>query len=181
MSISLIVLFTTAIAQVLIFASTNSVSLFADIVHNFGDALTAVPLAVAFWFHSRIAEKYAGYFVVATIFFSACITIFEAVSRLLHPQAISHLGILAFAGIIGFVGNEIAATIRLRAGHALHSPALIADGNHARIDGLVSLSVVASAAFAYMGFHIADTVIGLIITFVILRITWHSYLTISRS
>jgi len=127
---------------------------------------------------SFVAEKRAGYFVVAAIFISACVAAVAAVDRLLNPQALDHLAILAAAGAIGFIGNEIAAQIRLRAGKRLDSPALIADGNHARTDGLVSLAVVASAITVALGFELGDPIIGLVITLVILRITWQSLQTI---
>ncbi len=177
-SISLVVLFATAVIQLFIYASTSSVSLLADIIHNFGDALTALPLGVAFLLRNRTIEKYAGYFVVAVIFFSALVAAYQAVDRIIHPQLVTNLWILVGAGIIGFVGNEIAAVIRMRAGKRLQSPALIADGHHARIDGLVSLSVIASAVLVAFGWQTADPIIGLLITLVILRITWQSYQTI---
>jgi divalent metal cation (Fe/Co/Zn/Cd) transporter len=177
-SMSLVVLLVTALAQVAVFVSTSSVALLADLIHNFGDALTAVPLGVAFLLRSFKAEKRAGYFVVATIFISACVAAVEAVNRLIHPQQIDHLGVLALAGVIGFVGNEVAARIRLRAGRSLDSPALIADGNHARTDGFVSLAVVASAIVVALGLDIGDPLIGLTITIVILRITWQSFHTV---
>ena len=178
-SMSLLVLLATAVAQTLIYMTASSVSLFADIVHNFGDALTAVPLGAAFILRNRVAERYAGFFVVATIFVSACLTAWQAFDHLLHPEVLSqHVGILILAGFIGFIGNEWAASIRLKAGRHLHSPALIADGNHAKADGYVSLSVVAAAFFIWLGFTVADPIIGLIITAVILRITWQSYVSI---
>jgi len=120
----------------------------------------------------------AGYFVVATIFTSACVAGVEAINRLVHPQALTHLLALALAGAVGFIGNEVAAQIRLRAGRRLDSAALVADGNHARVDGFVSLAVVASAAVVAIGLPIADPLIGLGITLVILRITWQSFVTI---
>jgi cation diffusion facilitator family transporter len=177
-SLSLVVLLLTALAQVAVFIATSSVALLADLIHNFGDALTAVPLGAAFLLRSFKAEKRAGYFVVATIFISACVAAVEAVNRLIHPEHIDHLGVLALAGVIGFVGNEIAARIRLRAGRTLDSPALIADGNHARTDGFVSLAVVASAIVVALGLTIGDPLIGLTITLVILRITWQSFHTV---
>ncbi|MES2059861.1 MAG: cation diffusion facilitator family transporter [Patescibacteria group bacterium] len=176
---SLIVLLITAIAQSIIFSKTNSISLLADVIHNFGDALTAFPLAAAFLLRNKVAEKFSGYFVVATIFISACVAAVQAVNRLLNPMPVAHLYILIIGGIIGFVGNEVAAVIRLRAGKRLSSKALIADGNHARVDGLVSISVVASSILVALGLQAADPIIGLIITVVILRITWQSYKTIS--
>ncbi|MEA2159772.1 MAG: hypothetical protein QOD66_2152 [Solirubrobacteraceae bacterium] len=176
--ISLCVLLITSVLQGVIFIATGSVALLADLIHNFGDALTAIPLGIAFFMRSFLAEKRAGYFVVATIFVSACVAAIEAINRLIHPQNLSHLWVLAGAGLIGFVGNEIAAQVRLRAGMRLNSPALIADGNHARTDGFVSLAVVASSIVVGIGFRLGDPIIGLVITLVILRITWQSIQTI---
>jgi cation diffusion facilitator family transporter len=178
-SASLAVLLATAILQAVVFAATSSVALLADLIHNFGDALTAIPLGAAFLLRSKTGERRAGYFVVAAIFVSAVVAAVESVDRLVHPRAIEHLGILALAGAIGFAGNEIAARVRLRAGARLDSPALIADGNHARVDGLVSLAVVASAAVVALGLDRADPLIGLGITVVILRITWQSWRTVT--
>ncbi len=180
-SMSLVVLLITAVIQVVVFFSTNSVSLLVDLIHNFGDALTALPLAAAFLLRNKIAERYAGYFVVLTIFVSACVAGVEAVNRLFYPQSVQHLYALIAAGSIGFVGNEIAAYIRTKAGKRLNSPALIADGAHARIDGLVSLSVVASGILVALSVQIADPIIGLIMTLVILHITWQSYKTIKNA
>jgi cation diffusion facilitator family transporter len=177
-SISLVVLVLTTLVQLAIFVASNSVALLADLIHNFGDALTAVPLGIAFFLRSARGEKAAGYFVVATIFFSACVALVQAIERLLDPQPLDHLWALAAAGAIGFVGNEIAALIRLRAGRRLSSPALVADGYHARMDGFVSLGVVASAIVVALGLEIGDPLIGLAITLVILRITWQSWRTI---
>ena len=180
-SISLVVLLATTVIQVGVFLTTNSVALLADLIHNFGDALTAVPLGIAFFLRSARGEKGAGYFVVATIFVSACVALWQTIERLINPQPLSHLGALAAAGAIGFIGNEIAALIRLRAGKRLTSPALIADGYHARTDGLVSLGVVGSAIIVALGFELGDPLIGLAITLVILRITWQSWQTIRAS
>jgi len=177
---SLLVLLLTAAAQALVFALTDSVALLADLIHNFGDALTAVPLGIAFVLRSFKAEKRAGYFVVAAIFVSACVALWQSLERLLDPQQLDHLWPLAAAGIVGFAGNEVAAQIRTRAGKRLDSPALIADGAHARTDGLVSLSVVASALVVGLGLQIGDPIIGMIITLVILRITWQSFITVQR-
>lgn len=176
-SISLAVLLVTALGQLVVFLATGSVALLSDLVHNAGDAMTAIPLGAAFLLRSHVAERRAGYFVVLVIFASACVAGFEAVDRLLHPEALSHLGALAAAGVIGFAGNELAARVRLRAGRRLDSPALIADGRHARTDGLVSLGVVGSAATSALGFQLGDPLIGLAITLVILRVTWHSLAT----
>jgi cation diffusion facilitator family transporter len=180
-AISLGILLATAVAQLAIFVATGSVALLADLIHNAGDALTALPLGAAFLLRSRVAEKRAGYFVVATIFVSAAVAAAESVHRLVHPSPITHLVALALAGIVGCLGNELAARVRLRAGRRLDSAALIADGNHARIDALVSLAVVASALVVAAGVDVADPLIGLAITIVILRITWDSWRTISRS
>ena len=176
--ISLAVLLITSVLQIIIFVATGSVALLADLIHNVGDALTAVPVGIAFMMRSFVAEKRAGYFVVGAIFVSAVFAGFAAIDRLINPQVVDHLGILAVAGAIGFVGNEIAAQVRLRAGRRLSSPALIADGNHARTDALVSLAVVGSAIVVALGFNVGDPIIGLVITLVILRITWQSFQTI---
>jgi cation diffusion facilitator family transporter len=179
--LSLAVLGSAAIAQTAIFAATGSVALLADLVHNFGDAATAFPLGAAFLLRSERAERAAGLAVVAAIFVSACVAGVEAVSRLIHPSTPSHLGPLAGAGVIGFAANALAARIRSRAGRRLRSPALVADGAHARADAYVSLGVVASAAIISVGIPIADPLIGLAITLVILRITWASWRTVRGS
>jgi cation diffusion facilitator family transporter len=176
--ISLLILGATAALQIFVFVLSGSIALLADLIHNVGDALTAVPLGAAFLMRSFKAEKYAGYFVVATIFVSACVAFAESIDRLFNPQDLTHLWALAGAGVIGFLGNEAAAFVRLRAGRRLQSPALVADGNHARTDGIVSLAVVASAIFVALGLQIADPLIGMVVTVVILRITWQSYLTV---
>lgn len=175
---SLGVLGATAIAQTVVFAASGSVALLADLIHNAGDALTAVPLAVAFMMRSEPAEKRAGLFVVMTIFASACIAGFESIHRLLDPAPPTHLLAVAIAGAIGYLGNSAAAAVRLRAGRRLHSPALVADGNHARADAYVSAAVLGSAAVVGIGLPIADPLIGLGITVVILRITTRSWRTV---
>jgi cation diffusion facilitator family transporter len=176
--ISLGVLGLAAVAQTVVFVVSGSVALLADLIHNFGDALTAVPLGIAFVLRSERAERTAGLFVVAAIFISACVAGVEAVHRLIHRSAPTHLWVLAAAGAIGYLGNFIAAKVRTRAGRRLHSPALIADGNHAAADAYVSLAVIASAAVVAVGAPIADPLIGLAITLVILRITWQSWNTV---
>ena len=175
---ALLVLALTALAQTVVFVASGSVALLADLIHNFGDAATAIPLAIAFALRSARAERWAGLAVVAAIFVSACVAGVESVLRLVDPREPDHLGALAAAGALGFAGNWIAARIRTRAGRRLDSPALIADGNHARADAYVSLAVVASAAVVALGFPIADPLIGLAITLVILRITRHSWQTV---
>ena len=177
-AISFGILAAAALAQTAIFVFSNSVALLADLIHNFGDALTAVPLGIAFFMRSFRGENLAGLAVVLAIFISACVAGYESVMRLVDPEELEHLWVLAAAGVIGFVGNELAARVRLRAGRRLASPALVADGNHARADGYVSLGVVASAAVVALGLEIADPLIGLAITLVILRITWQSWRTV---
>jgi cation diffusion facilitator family transporter len=176
--LSLAVLGLTALAQMAIYVLTGSVALLADLIHNFGDAATAIPLGIAFLLRSESAERKAGLFVVFAIFVSACVAGMEAVNRLINPHTPSHLLALALAGVIGFAGNWIAAIIRTRAGRSLDSPALIADGNHARADSYVSLAVVASAVVVALGLPVADPLIGLGITAVILKITWDSWWTV---
>jgi divalent metal cation (Fe/Co/Zn/Cd) transporter len=180
-SLSLAILGLAAGVQAAIFVLSGSVALLADLIHNVGDALTAVPLGIAFFLRSFRGEKLAGLAVVLAIFVSACVALYETIQRLIHPQALSHLWVLAAAGIVGFLGNEIAAQARLRAGRRLSSPALVADGNHARVDGFVSLGVVASAIVVSLGAEIGDPIIGLAITLVILRITWQSWRTVSST
>ncbi len=172
---SLVVLGLTALAQAVILVATGSVALLADLIHNVGDAATAIPVGVAFMLRSFRAERIAGLFVVGAIFVSACVALVTTIDRFLHPEPLSNLGVLAAAGVVGFLGNEVAAQIRLRAGRSLASPALVADGNHARVDGFVSLGVVASAVGVWLGFDRADPLVGLAITLVILKITWDSW------
>jgi cation diffusion facilitator family transporter len=179
---SLVVLGVAAGAQAAIFAlSSPSVSLLADLIHNAGDALTAVPLGIAFFLRSARGEKLGGLGVVLAIFISACVALVETIRRFIHPEHLTHLWVLAAAGVIGFVGNEIAAFVRLRAGRRLASAALVADGNHARIDGLVSLGVIVSAAVVAVGAQVADPIVGLAITLVILKITWDSWHTVRKA
>jgi cation diffusion facilitator family transporter len=180
-SISLGVLALTALAQAAIFLVSDSVALLADLIHNAGDALTAVPLGIAFFLRSVRGEKLAGLAVVLAIFVSACVALYETIQRFIDPEELSHLWALAAAGAIGFVGNEVAAQVRLHAGRRLSSPALIADGNHARIDGFVSLGVIASAVAVGVGAEIADPLVGLGITLVILKITWDSWRVVRRT
>jgi cation diffusion facilitator family transporter len=175
---SLAILTLTALAQAFIYKQTLSVALLADLIHNFGDALTAIPLGVAFFLRSARGERWAGLAVVLAIFISALVALGQTIERFIHPRTLSHLWLLAAAGLIGFVGNEIAAQVRLRAGRRLHSPALVADGHHARVDGFVSVGVIASAAVVAAGMPMADPIIGLVITLVILKITWDAWWTV---
>jgi cation diffusion facilitator family transporter len=172
------VLAATAALQAAVFAASGSVALLADLIHNAGDAATAIPLAIAFALRSARAERWAGLAVVLAIFVSACVAGYEAVLRLIEPAEVERLGALAAAGAIGFAGNWLAARIRTRAGRRLDSAALVADGAHARADAYVSLAVVASAAGLAAGLEVADPLIGLAITVVILRITWQSWRTV---
>jgi cation diffusion facilitator family transporter len=178
-AVSLAVLGVTAVLQAVVFALSGSVALLGDLIHNGGDALTAIPLALAFLAQSERGERLAGYAVVLTIFVSAVVAAGEAIDRLIHPRPLDYLGPLAVAGLIGFVGNELAARVRLRAGARLDSPALVADGHHARVDGFVSLGVVVSAAAVARGWMFADPIVGLAITVLILRITWQAWVTIT--
>jgi cation diffusion facilitator family transporter len=177
-SISLAVLTVAAVVQTIIFIRTGSVALLADLIHNFGDGLTAIPLGIAFYIRSARGERWAGLAVVLAIFISALVALYETVLRFIHPQHLTHLWVLAAAGVVGFIGNETAARVRLRGGKRLNSPALTADGNHARVDSFVSLGVVGSAIVVGLGAPIADPIIGVVITFVILKITWDSWQTI---
>src|SRR6478672_907384 len=172
--ISLVVLGVTAVAQLVIVALSGSVALFADTVHNFSDALTAVPLWIAFAMSKRGAtrrytygfgrvEDLAGLFVLAMIAISAVVAAVQRIRRLIDPVPLTHLGWVAAAGVVGFLGNELVALYRIRVGNRIGSAALRADGMHARADGLTSLAVVAGAVGAALGFPAADPIVGLII------------------
>ncbi|WP_080738336.1 cation diffusion facilitator family transporter [Rhodococcoides fascians] len=179
--ISLIVLGITAIGQLAIVTVSGSVALLADTIHNFSDALTAIPLWIAFALGRRAAtrrytygfgraEDLAGLFVVVMIALSAVIAGIEAVRRLIDPVPIEHLGWVAAAGLIGFIGNEWVALYRIRVGRQIGSAALIADGLHARTDGFTSLAVLIGAGGVALGFPLADPIVGLIITAAILAV-----------
>ncbi len=179
--ISLVVLGLTAVTQIVVVIVSGSVALAADTIHNFSDALTAVPLWIAFALSTKAAsrrynyglgcaEDLAGLFVVAMIALSAIVAGYEAVMRLIHPEPISHLGWLALAGLIGFVGNEWVAFYRIRIGRRVGSAALVADGLHARTDGFTSLAVLFAAGGTARGFPLADPIIGLVITVAILAV-----------
>jgi len=186
---SFVGLVVTAIAQAIVFTLSGSVALMADLIHNVGDAMTSVPLGVAFvlarakpsprfaYGYGR-AEDLAGVAIVAVIFFSALLTGYESIERLRHPQPLDHLAALAAAAIIGFLGNELVALFRLRVGREINSAALVADGLHARADGLVSLAVLVSALGVGLGYPWADPVMGLVITLVLLRVVWQSTQTV---
>ena len=180
-SVSFAVLLVASLIQALLFGLSHSVALLADVIHNAGDALTAIPLALAFILRSKRGERWAGYFVVLVILVSALVALYEVIDKFIHPHTPSHLWAIVVAGVIGVIGNEFAAVIRWRAGKRLDSPALIADGNHARADGIVSAGVVIGAGFIALGVPIADPVIGLLITGLILRSSWQSFLTIRNA
>jgi len=183
--ISLVGLLATALAQVVVVALSGSVALVADTVHNFSDALTALPLGVAFWLGRRPAnrrytygygraEDLAGIFIVAMIALSAGLAAWQAVTRLVDPQAIEHAGWVAAAGVIGFAGNELVAVYRIRVGRRIGSAALVADGLHARTDGLTSLAVIAAAVGSMAGWELADPIVGLAISVAILNVLRHT-------
>jgi cation diffusion facilitator family transporter len=177
--VSLAVLLATSAIQVVLVLVTGSVALLADTIHNFSDALTAVPLWIAFVLGRRAAttrytygygrsEDLAGIFVLAMIALSSVLAAWQSIDRLIHPQPVSNLALLAVAGVVGFAGNELVALYRIRVGTEIGSAALVADGYHARTDGLTSLAVVLGAIGVWVGFPQADPIVGLLITVVIL-------------
>lgn len=179
--ISLLVLGLTTAVQIAIVVASGSVALAADTIHNFSDALTAVPLWIAFVLGTKAAtrrytygfgrvEDLAGLFVVGMITLSAIIAGYEAVQRLIHPHVIDHVGWVALAGLVGFLGNETVAVYRIRVGRQIGSAALVADGIHARTDGFTSLAVVLGAGGVALGYPLADPIVGLIITVAILAV-----------
>ncbi|WP_068177445.1 cation diffusion facilitator family transporter [Mycobacterium sp. UM_CSW] len=179
--VSLVGLGATAIVQVVIAVVSGSIALAADTIHNFSDALTAVPLWVAFALGTRPptrrytygygrAEDIAGLFVIGMITLSAIIAGYEAILRLIHPVAIEHVGWVAAAGVIGFLGNEVVALYRIRIGRRIGSAALVADGLHARTDGFTSLAVLFGAGGVALGYPLADPIVGLVITVAILAV-----------
>lgn len=182
---SFVILAVTAGLQLAVVAASGSVALLADTIHNIADATTAIPLWIAFVLTRRKptrtftyglgrVEDLAGIVIVLIILASALVAGYEAINRLLDPQPVRFLGWLAAAGIVGFLGNEAVAVFRIRVGRQINSVALVADGYHARTDGLTSLAVVVGAAGVWLGFPLADPVIGLLITVAILGIVWQS-------
>jgi cation diffusion facilitator family transporter len=178
-------LFITAAVQVVIVMITGSVALLADTIHNFGDAATAVPLWIAFTLGKRKptrrftygygrVEDLAGVAIVLTILFSAVVAGYVSVNRFFHPQQVTHLWALVAASVFGCIGNEAVAQFRIRVGRQIGSAALIADGYHARVDGLTSLAVLFGAIGVWLGYPLADPLIGLLITAAILQIVWES-------
>src|SRR5512138_1445132 len=185
LKISLAGLLVTAIFQVFIVAISGSVALLADTIHNFSDALTAIPLGLAFWLSRRArnrrysygygrAEDIAGVIIVLMIAFSAGEAIYQSILKIIHPQPITNIGWVAAAGIIGFLGNELVALFRIRIGSEMGSAALVADGYHARTAGFTSLAVLAGAVGVWLGFPLLDPIIGLGIGLTILVIVWKS-------
>ena len=182
---SFLILAATALLQLVVVYFSGSVALLADTIHNIADAGTAIPLWIAFalarkkptptftYGYGRV-EDFAGLAIVLIILASALVAGYEAIDRLFHPRPVLHLGWLAAAGTIGFLGNEAVAVFRIRVGRQINSAALIADGYHARTDGLTSLAVVLGAFGVWMGFALADPIVGLIITVAILGIVWQS-------
>lgn len=177
--ISLVALGLTAVAQLIVVLLSGSAALLADTIHNFSDALTALPLWIAFVIGRRAptrrytygygrAEDLAGVFIVAMIALSAVLAGYESIRRLIDPQPITNVGIVLIAGLIGFAGNELVAVYRIRVGRRIGSAALIADGLHARTDGFTSLAVVAAAIGVLAGYPLADPIVGLLITVTIL-------------
>ena len=182
---SFVILAFTAALQFAVVLLSGSVALLADMIHNVGDATTAIPLWFAFALARRKpsrtftyglgrAEDLAGILIVLIILFSAVVAGYQAITRLLHPEPVQQLGWLAVAGIFGFVGNEAVAVFRIRVGRQMNSAALIADGFHARTDGITSLAVVLGAAGVWLGYPLADPIIGLLITAAIFGIVWQS-------
>jgi cation diffusion facilitator family transporter len=182
---SFIGLAVTALLQLVVVFLSGSVALLADTIHNFGDAATAIPLAIAFGFARRKpsrrfsfgygrVEDLAGVAIILTILVSAIIAGYESLQRLAHPQEVSYLGVVIVASIIGFVGNEAVAIFRIRVGREISSAALIADGYHARIDGWTSLAVLFGAIGVWLGYPLADPSVGLLITAAIFGIVIQS-------
>jgi cation diffusion facilitator family transporter len=182
---SFAILIATALVQWAVVLASGSVALLADTIHNIGDAGTAIPLWVAFMLGRRPpsrrftygygrVEDLAGLIVLLVIFASAVIAAIEAVDRFLHPQAVIGLPWVALAGIVGFLGNEAVAVLRIRVGRRINSVALVADGNHARADGLTSLAVVVGAVGVWLGMPLADPVVGLAISAAIVAIAVRS-------
>ncbi|MEK6407364.1 MAG: cation diffusion facilitator family transporter [Acidobacteriota bacterium] len=182
---SFVVLFATAVFQLVIVWFSGSVALLADTIHNVGDAATAVPLWIAFTLARRKPSKrftygygrvedLAGVAIVLTILASAIIAAYESIQRLLHPQPIGYLWAVVVASIVGFLGNEGVALFRIKVGKEIGSAALVADGYHARVDGFTSLAVLFGALGVWLGYPLADPIVGILITLLILRIVWES-------
>jgi len=183
--IALLALGITTGLQIVIYAASGSVALLADTVHNLGDALNSVPLLVAFYFARRAAnrrytygfgrlEDIAGIFIVISIGFSAAYILVESFRKLANPQPLHHLEWIALASLVGFVGNELVAVMQIRVGRQIGSDAMVADGQHARIDGLTSLAVLTAVLGTLIGLPILDPIVGIVIAFAIVGITWNA-------
>jgi len=182
---SFVALFVTALLQLGVFFLSGSVALLSDTIHNFGDAATALPLWIAFaltrlgtsrrfpFGYGRV-EDLAGVAVVLIILFSALVAGYQAIERLIDPQPVGFLVALAAAALVGFLGNEAVAIFRIRVGRQIGSAALIADGYHARTDGWTSLAVLVGAVGVWLGYPLADPIVGLLISAAILVIVWQS-------
>ena len=175
----------TAVLQLIVVWFSGSVALLTDTIHNIADAATAIPLWIAFrlarWKSNKRftygygrAEDLAGAAIVLTILFSAIVAGYQSIYRLFHPQPIGYLWAVIIASLIGFIGNEIVAIFRIKVGREIGSAALIADGYHARVDGLTSLAVLIGVVGVWLGYPLADPIVGLLITFGILRVVWES-------
>jgi len=183
--VSLVVLLVTALFQLGVAVRSGSVALLADTIHNFADALTAIPLWLAFSLSRRLrntrftygygrAEDLAGAAIVALIFFSALEVYSQSIQKIIHPMPVSNLGWVAAAAGVGFLGNELAAVVRLRSGRRIHSAALVADGRHSQVDGFTSLGVLLGVLGVSLGFPLADPLIGFVIGPTILVVAWNS-------
>ena len=183
--IALVALGLTTALQIVIYRASGSVALLADTVHNLGDALNSVPLLIAFYFARRVAnrrftygygrlEDIAGVFIVISIGFSAAYILFESFQKLINPRALVNLEWIALASLVGFVGNELVALMQIRVGRRIGSDAMIADGQHARIDGLTSLAVLIAVLGTLIGLPILDPIVGIVIAFAIVGITWNA-------
>jgi len=189
LKISLVALLATAIFQVVIVLISGSAALLADTIHNFADALTAVPLWIAFvvgrrpptkryTYGFRRAEDLAGIFVVLVMLASAALAAWESYRKLINPEPLTYLPWVIAASVIGFLGNELVAIFRIRVGREIGSAALEADGLHARTDGLTSLAVLIGAIGVWLGYPRADPIVGLLITIPILQVVWGAARTI---
>jgi cation diffusion facilitator family transporter len=181
--LALLALGVTTVIQIVIYLASGSVALLADTVHNLGDALNSVPLWIAFVLARRAAnrrytygygraEDVAGLLIVLSIAFSAGYILWESFQKLLNPQPLDNLGWVALAALVGFAGNEIVALMQLRVGRQIGSEAMVADGMHARVDGLTSLAVLIAVGGTLLGAPILDPIIGLVIGVAIVGITW---------
>lgn len=191
LKISLVILLGTTILQLVVVLISGSVALLADTIHNFSDAMTAVPLWIAFVLGRRSAnrrytfgygraEDLAGLFIVAVVASSAIVAAWQSIDRLIHPQELSNLWWVLAAGVIGFLGNEAVAIYRIRVGRRIGSAALVADGVHARTDGFTSLAVVFGAIGVMLGFPLADPIVGLLISIAIIVLLWGTVRSIGR-